>query len=154
MIAGNTVLGSEPISTSHWSQLTPTLQRFATLDAQLECDVAVIGGGYTGLLSALTLAAAGRRVVLVEAEQPGWGASGRNAGQVIPMAWGGHKTAGFITSKQGAERARRLNTAVAAAGRTLFDLIDEHQIQCDAHTGYVCVTRTDKTRVEIGRAHV
>jgi glycine/D-amino acid oxidase-like deaminating enzyme len=97
------------------------------------------------LISALTVAASGRSVILVEAEQPGWAASGRNAGQVIPMMWGAHKTAAFVTGKLGAQRSIRLNTAIAAAGRTLFSLIAEHQIECDARPGYISVVRTEKS---------
>ena len=47
-------------------------------------DVAVVGAGYTGLSSAIHLAQAGAKVAVIEAAEAGWGASGRNGGQVIP----------------------------------------------------------------------
>ena len=47
-------------------------------------EVLVVGAGYLGLSAALHLAEAGRDVVVLDAEAPGWGASGRNGGQVIP----------------------------------------------------------------------
>ena len=54
------------------------------LDGDARADVAVVGGGITGLSTALHLAELGAKVVVLEAEQPGWGASGRNGGQVNP----------------------------------------------------------------------
>lgn len=47
-------------------------------------DVAIVGAGYTGLVTALRLAEAGVSVCVLDAGEPGWGASGRNGGQVIP----------------------------------------------------------------------
>ena len=54
----------------------------ALLEGDREAEVCIIGGGYTGLSAALHLARASRSVVLVEAERLGWGASGRNGGQI------------------------------------------------------------------------
>src|SRR5580692_9459203 len=54
------------------------------LNGDVRADAAVIGGGVTGLSAALHLAEQGAKVVLLEAEEPGWGASGRNGGQVNP----------------------------------------------------------------------
>lgn len=58
------------------------LPPFAPLRGETRADVAVVGGGYTGLSAALHLAKAGRRVVLLEAQRVGFGASGRNGGQM------------------------------------------------------------------------
>ena len=54
------------------------------LDGDARADVVVVGGGFTGLSTALHLAEKGASVVVLEAEEPGWGASGRNGGQVNP----------------------------------------------------------------------
>ena len=54
------------------------------LEGKLRADVVVIGGGYTGLHAALNAAERGYSVVLLEAGRIGWGASGRNGGQMIP----------------------------------------------------------------------
>ena len=68
------------------SYYAATAQRdrsFAPLQSNLDCDVAVVGGGLAGLSAAIELADRGFSVVLLEAMQVGWGASGRNGGQVI-----------------------------------------------------------------------
>lgn len=57
---------------------------YPALDGEVRADVAVVGGGFTGLSAALHLARAGARVVVLEAQRVGWGASGRNGGQVAP----------------------------------------------------------------------
>ncbi len=54
------------------------------LEQDARADVLVVGGGYAGLSAALHLAEGGTDVLLAEAETPGWGASGRSGGQVIP----------------------------------------------------------------------
>src|SRR5262249_51528393 len=68
-------------------------------------------------------------VVLVEANEPGWGASGRNGGQVIP---GLKLNPSELRAKYGQERGRRLTTTVGATADLVFDLIERHQIDCDA----------------------
>ena len=76
----NDLQGQYPASyyAAHTQKLTP----FPTAKGQLACDVCVIGGGFTGLSSALHLAQKGYDVILVEAHRIGFGASGRNGGQI------------------------------------------------------------------------
>ncbi|WP_155718096.1 NAD(P)/FAD-dependent oxidoreductase, partial [Pseudomonas fluorescens] len=63
------------------------------LEADLSADVCVIGGGFTGVNTAIELAQRGLSVVLLEARCIGWGASGRNGGQLIRGI--GHDVSGF-----------------------------------------------------------
>ncbi|MFP6746619.1 MAG: FAD-binding oxidoreductase [Alphaproteobacteria bacterium] len=93
-------------------------------------DVAVVGGGYTGLAAALHLAEGGADVVLLEAGQPGFGASGRNNGQVIPV-YSRHGPDDAVAAF-GPERGERLNEMVAGSADLVFDLIRKHGIDCDA----------------------
>jgi glycine/D-amino acid oxidase-like deaminating enzyme len=67
------------------SYYAATLRRetdFPALEGEIDADVAIVGGGFTGVAAAVELAERGRRVVLVEAKKVGWGATGRNGGQV------------------------------------------------------------------------
>ncbi|MFU1684311.1 FAD-dependent oxidoreductase [Phaeobacter piscinae] len=70
-----------PISARYWDRFLPDpAPRYAPLRDEVTAEFAVIGGGYTGLSAALTLAEAGADVVLLDAQRPGWGASGAMAG--------------------------------------------------------------------------
>ncbi len=78
------VPGGEPLPPSLWTATAPAAPptpAFAGIDRH-RCTV--IGGGYTGLSTALHLAERGTGVTVLEANDPGWGASGRNGGQVNP----------------------------------------------------------------------
>ena len=69
---------------SLWAAVTPAGPDLPAVEGDIMADVVVIGAGFTGLSTALHLARAGIDVAVVEAAEPGWGASGRNNGQVIP----------------------------------------------------------------------
>jgi glycine/D-amino acid oxidase-like deaminating enzyme len=69
---------------SLWAAVTPPGPQLPELEGEAQADVIVIGGGFTGLSTALHLREAGVDVTVIEAMEPGWGASGRNNGQVIP----------------------------------------------------------------------
>jgi glycine/D-amino acid oxidase-like deaminating enzyme len=91
-------------------------------------DVAVIGGGYTGLAAARALARSGARVVVLEGESIGWGASGRNGGMVLP----GYKTdLPDLVRRLGLERARRLFEDSLQAIAFVETLIQDEGIACD-----------------------
>ncbi len=95
-------------------------------------EVAVIGGGFTGLSTALHLAEQGVQVTLLEANQPGWGASGRNGGQVNP---GLKEDPEVVEARFGADLGRRMISLSYGAPDLVFDLIRKHQIQCEARQG-------------------
>jgi glycine/D-amino acid oxidase-like deaminating enzyme len=100
-----------------------------TLSGDLRTDVVVVGGGVTGLSTALHLAEQGAQVVLLEAEEPGWGASGRNGGQVNP---GLKHDPDEVERDYGRDLGARMNTLAGAAPKFVFDLIERHGIRCDA----------------------
>lgn len=138
-------LGDEPIEGSHWAAVTPDTKTYAPLAGDVDVDVGVIGAGYTGLVAALTAREGGATVAVLDTQQPGWAASGRNAGHVAPMMWGAKKTPAQIVAKFGPERGWRMNQMIARSGAAFFDMIDRLGITCDAKRGYLCVTRTDKS---------
>ena len=92
-------------------------------------DVAIVGAGYTGLVTALRLAEAGVSVCVLDSGEPGWGASGRNGGQVIP---GLKYDPNELVEKFGVERGERLIETVGGAADEVFSLIRQYSIACDA----------------------
>jgi glycine/D-amino acid oxidase-like deaminating enzyme len=99
------------------------------LDGDSRADVAIVGGGFTGLSAALHLAEAGVKVALLEAEEPGWGASGRNGGQVNP---GLKHDPDTVERHFGPELGRRMNALSGTAPQVVFDLIERLGIECEA----------------------
>jgi len=123
-------MGSSAASfdTSLWSATVAEPEiAAAPLAGEAAVDVAVVGGGYTGLSAALSLAEAGARVALLEAKIFGFGASGRNGGQVIP---GLKLDPSEMIARWGEARGRALAEAVGGAADAVFSRIDRHAIQC------------------------
>jgi len=99
------------------------------LSGDVQADVAVVGAGITGLSTALHLAERGVKVVVLESEEPGWGASGRNGGQVNP---GLKLDPDQVEHDFGRDLGGRMNALAGAAPRFVFDLIERHGIRCEA----------------------
>lgn len=115
---------------SLWEAITPTAPEYARLSGETAADVVIVGAGYLGLSSALHAAEAGLDVVVLESRQPGFGASGRNTGFVVPSL----KTSvgpAEVETALGPLHAERLMRLVAQSGRTVFELIARHGIDCD-----------------------
>jgi sarcosine oxidase len=100
------------------------------LDGPHDCDVAVIGGGFTGLRAALALAEAGTDVALFDAGEVGYGASGRNGGQVNPMLPVAQPD--DLHKAVGAKYFERMAEAALRSADDLFELVRKHSISCDA----------------------
>ncbi|MDK3016913.1 NAD(P)/FAD-dependent oxidoreductase [Pseudodonghicola flavimaris] len=98
----------------------------------LTADVAIIGGGYTGLSAALHLAEAGIDVALVEAEYPGWGASGRNGG--FCCVGGAKLSSEKIAKAYGADQAAEFHHAEIAAIDLVADILKRFDIDADTHS--------------------
>ena len=113
-----------------WHATAPALAAAPSLSEKIETDLLVIGGGFAGLSTALHAAEAGSSVVLVEAHGIAWGASGRNAGFVVPNFAkldpdGIHHALG--------DKADRLIAMAAGSSDLVFDLVNRHAIDCAAH---------------------
>ena len=115
------------------------------LAERLHADVCVVGGGYAGVSAALELAERGFRVVLLEAQRIGWGASGRNGGQVIAGYGSGGEHA--IERQFAREDARRAWALSVEGVRLLQERSARHAIDCEWRPGYLSLsTRPRKSR--------
>ncbi|MBA3323855.1 MAG: FAD-binding oxidoreductase [Rhodobacteraceae bacterium] len=119
---------------SWYAATTRALPAFPPLEGETAADVAVVGGGYTGLSAALHLAEAGFDVALVEANRVGWGASGRNGGQVGP---GQRQDQVWLEKAAGKGRAHALWDLAEAARGLVTALVARHGIVCDLRPGIV-----------------
>jgi glycine/D-amino acid oxidase-like deaminating enzyme len=123
--------------TPFWSDHYPK-QELPTLAASpAETDVAIIGGGFTGISAARTLAKAGVSVVVLEREAIGWGASSRNAGITGCGLKAGAPT---IFKKYGADYGRKFWQASLDALDLIKELVEQEGIACDwQQNGDLCV---------------
>jgi gamma-glutamylputrescine oxidase len=103
------------------------------LEGEQRVDVCIVGGGYTGINTAIELAERGLSVILLEASQLGWGASGRNGGQLIRGV--GHDLDRF-TPILGQQGVRDLKLMGIEAVQLVRQRIERFEIDCDLTWGY------------------
>jgi gamma-glutamylputrescine oxidase len=109
---------------------------YLPLSGEISADVCIVGAGYTGLSAAVELAEAGHRVVVLESETVGHGASGRNGGQICTGFSSGQDK---IAAQLGKEDARKCFAIAEDSKRLLVDRISRYQIDCDLRWGYLHV---------------
>lgn len=114
---------------SLWAATASPPADYSRISGAETCDIAIIGGGFTGLSTALHLARKGHQVTVVEAAEPGWGASGRNGGQVIT---GLKHNPHDLVAAFGEEMGGRIVTAMGGAADLVFSLIERYKIDCHA----------------------
>jgi glycine/D-amino acid oxidase-like deaminating enzyme len=120
---------------SLWAAATPDGPDLPELTDNAEADVVIIGAGFTGLSAALSLREAGVNVAVIEAMEPGWGASGRNNGQVIPTLSRPDPEDIIARHRAAGERFVAL---LRDSASNLFNLIRRYQIQAEQEqTGWV-----------------
>lgn len=100
------------------------------MDGDCACDVAIIGGGYTGLSTALHAAEKGLNCHVLEAETIGFGGSGRNVGLVNAGLWLAPQD---VHALMGETNSKPLINLLGAMPDYVFSLIEKHKIQCEAH---------------------
>jgi len=116
------------------------------LHEPLQADVCIIGAGYTGLSCALQLASAGLKAVVLEAEDAGFGASGRNGGQVIP---GQRLDQVELERRYGKSHAQRLWSLAVEAQSLVRSNVEAHKIQCDVKTGHLTAAVNQRHATEL-----
>lgn len=122
-----------PHPASYYAATAHTHPDHPTLAGEITADVCIVGGGFSGLNTAIELAERGRRVVLLEARRIGWGASGRNGGQLIRGV--GHGVERF-KPVIGEEGVRQLKLMGLEAVEIVRQRVERHAIDCDLTWGY------------------
>lgn len=129
--------GEVPVELSGWTRTRGVMPAYDSLQSDVEADVLVVGAGLAGASLALHLAQAGVRVAVLEARQPGWGASGRNAGHVLPVL----KDLGVLRGFP--DGGRKFLELFRQHRSITFDLAKQYGIDCDAvPSGYLNVMRS------------
>ncbi|MBT4932118.1 MAG: FAD-binding oxidoreductase [Rhodospirillaceae bacterium] len=108
--------------------------RHPQLTEDINVDVCVIGGGFTGISSALHLAERGYDVVLLEGERVGWGASGRNGGQICTAY---NKSMNTIEKLVGKDGAQAMWDVEVDSKNMIRERVERHNIDCDLRWGYL-----------------
>ncbi|MFC4666937.1 NAD(P)/FAD-dependent oxidoreductase [Seohaeicola nanhaiensis] len=142
---------------SLWAATAPARTPKPALSGVAETDVAVIGAGFTGLSAAIEARRRGRAVTVLEGKAAGWGASGRNNGQVIPILTSAEPD--VWVSRYG-DAGRRMVRLIGNSADVLFDLVREFDMQAEAEqTGWFQPAHTpgrvklSQKRVEAWQRH-
>ena len=125
---------AEKPAASIWETTSPARTPTPALTEPTKCDTVVIGGGLTGLSAALHLARKGHQVTLLEGRTIGFGGSGRNNGQVIPILSAAEPDR---IEREYGEVGERFVNLLQNSATTLFNLIGDEKIDCEANqTGW------------------
>ena len=131
---------------SYYAATANRSQRHAPLSGAIRCDVAIVGAGLAGLSAALELRERGLDVVVLEAREIGWGASGRNGGQAIHGLACGQDV---IEGQLGLADARRVWDMTIEALDLLRERIARYDIACDWRDGYLGVATSARKGAEL-----
>lgn len=126
---------------SYYAASVPPHAPYPQLKEAIRCDVCIIGGGFSGLSSALYLVEAGYDVVLLEAARIGWGASGRNGGQVVNSY---SRDIDVIEARYGRVTAAMLGNMMFEGAEIIRQRIDQYAIACDYRPGAIAAALTTR----------
>lgn len=130
-----------------WHSSQEPMPNAPVLSGAGEADTVIIGGGYTGLSTALHLAEDGHRPIVLEAHHAGYGASGRNGGQVIP---GLKLDPAELLSEFGPDRGQALIELAGGAADLVFELVDRHRIACaPTRSGWIQAAHSNQALTKV-----
>ena len=116
------------------------------LEGEVFADVCVVGAGFTGISTALHLAEKGFNVVVVEASRIGFGASGRNGGQIVHSY---SRDIDFIEQNYGKKAGEQLGAMAFEGGKIIRRLVEQYDIQCDLKPGGIFAACNKKQMKEL-----
>lgn len=131
--------GSGSYPDSYYAASKNIIRTPVELEGDVHADVTVLGAGYSGLSTAIHLAEKGYKVVIIEGAQVGWGASGRNGGQVVNGLNASLKT---IKARYGEESAAFIGHMIQEGARTIYRIVDQYKIDCDLKPGNIYTAYT------------
>ncbi len=137
---------NSPYPPSYYAASRNIIRRPVKLEGPVEADICVVGAGYTGLSAAISLAEHGFKVVVVEAAEVGWGASGRNGGQVVN---GLNASLGTIQRRYGQDTANFVGGLLQEGAGIIYDRIARYGIDCDLKRGNIYAAYTPKHMEEL-----
>lgn len=121
------------------------------LQGEVAADICIVGGGYSGLSAGLELAERGYKVTLLEGAKIGWGASGRNGGQIINGLNAGLDK---IEARYGRSVADFIGTMLQEGGRLIRERVAKYNIACDLKDGNIFAALTRKQIGELAAMQV
>jgi gamma-glutamylputrescine oxidase len=121
---------SEEHTASYYAASRNDLTTYPALDGDHQTDICIIGGGFTGIACALTLAERGREVTVLEQNRISWGASGRNGGQLI-HGLGGTR---YLSNSLSQDTLWKLHYR---GNDIIRERVEKYAIDCDLKSGYI-----------------
>src|SRR5262249_9676938 len=112
---------------SLWSATARPRESYPALTGSETTDLAIVGAGYSGLAAAIAAAKDGMAVTVIDSHEPGYGASGRNGGQVIPILKHGPAE---LVERYGSKLGKAMSNVVSASADAVFELIRTYSIDC------------------------
>ncbi|NWA81300.1 FAD-binding oxidoreductase [Pseudomonas sp. D2002] len=131
------VTGAAQRSASYYTASLNDATHYPTLHGQVSVDVVIIGGGFTGVASAVELAERGLKVAIVESNRIGWGASGRNGGQVTGSLSGDEAMRAQMRSRLGAEVDDFIWHLRWRGHQIIEQRVNKYAIACDLKHGHL-----------------
>lgn len=137
---------NSPYPPSYYAASRNIIRDAKKLEGEVTADICVVGAGYSGMSTAIHLAEQRLKVVVVEAAEVGWGASGRNGGQVVN---GLNASLATIGKRYGDKTANFVGSLVQEGAGIIYDWVARYGIDCDLRRGNIYAAYTEQHMREL-----